>query len=124
MVTVAPLIKRIITLNGKILKHGNMFLILTTTSLLAFLFLPRMHERYLYPVFPLLATYLGLTGKFLKLFLLLSFFHMINLLVVWHPMLNILVIVFSDNFFQWGTSVALVISGMYLYIKTLKTAED
>jgi len=50
-----------------------------------FLLLPRMHERYLYPFFPLLATFVGLRSKNFIFYAILSVINFINLYVVWHP---------------------------------------
>lgn len=57
----------------------------------AFLFLPKMHERYLYPVFPLLITWVALTNKFWITLILLLIVHFLNLYIVWNP-----------NLFLWG----------------------
>lgn len=120
IIVFAPIVRNTLIAKNRILKPENLFLLFSVVSLLIFLFFPRMHERYLYPIFPLLATYIGLKGKYLKLFLFLSFLHLLNLLVVWHPMLNSFVAFFNNSFFQWGVSVAMVISGIYLYTKALK----
>lgn len=61
------------------------FLMSALTCFAMFLFLPRMHERYLYPVFPLLATYIGLKNRYYIEYLVLTGLNFLNLYVVYHP---------------------------------------
>lgn len=53
----------------------------------AFLFLTNMHERYLYPIFPLLAILVLFEKRFekrlLKVFIVLSFIYLVNLYNLW-----------------------------------------
>lgn len=96
----------------------KLFLILSLVALLAFLFLPRMHERYLYPLFPLFATYIGLSGKRIWLFFILSILHLVNLYIVWHPMkIDILSNgLIQNELFQWAISAGITIAALYWYI--------
>lgn len=58
----------------------------------AFLFLPRVHERYFYLVLPFLAVLLGLDKKFAAAFWILSGVHLANLYHFWWvPRINFLV---------------------------------
>lgn len=62
----------------------------------AFLFLTNMHERYLYPIFPLLAILVVQEKKLLHLFLPLSVIHLANLYHLWwYPRSEIIVSLFS-----------------------------
>lgn len=58
----------------------------------AFLFLTNMHERHLYPVFPLLAVLAAKDKRLLKVFTVLSGIHFINLYNLWwYPRCDFLV---------------------------------
>ncbi|MBI5123519.1 hypothetical protein HZA75_06700 [Candidatus Roizmanbacteria bacterium] len=81
-----PILKKIYDLKEKILLPQNMLLIFCLLNLLSFIFLPRMHERYLYPLFPVMAALVGLSGRYLKTFIIFSILNFINLYIAWHPM--------------------------------------
>ncbi|MFZ5366031.1 MAG: hypothetical protein ACOZBZ_01940 [Patescibacteria group bacterium] len=71
----------------------NVVFVLSLVAFSAFLFLTNMHERYLYPVFPLVTILLVFYPKILPLFLLLSFIHLANLYHLWGvPALPLIVI--------------------------------
>jgi Gpi18-like mannosyltransferase len=122
IVLTIPLLKKIISLKDELLVAKNLFLLLTLVSVLIFLFLPRMHERYLYPFFPILAIVVGLSGKYLKTFLVLSFLNMINLYIVWHPMKLWFFPyeLINNSSFQWLVSAGIVITGLLFYYQTLR----
>lgn len=66
-----------------------------------FLFLTNMHERYLYPVFPLLAVLAARNKNFLKIYLALSVIYLLNLYNLWwYPRCEFLVVLLSgfNNF--------------------------
>lgn len=103
------------------LKPEILFISFSLISLLIFLFLPRMHERYLYPFFPLMAISSGLNKKFLPFYFVLSFFHFLNLLFVWHPMFGGLVsIVLTNIWLGWLSSFGIIVMGVVLYRKVIK----
>lgn len=116
-----PVVKKIHDLKNKILTSQNLLIIFCLVSMLSFCFLPRMHERYLYPLFPLLAALVGLSGKYLKTFLLLSFLNFLNLYIVWHPMtLSFLPYqLIANNTFQLLISFSIVITIMLFYCKAV-----
>ena len=118
----APLIKKIITLKDHSLKPENLFLLFSLITLIGFIFLPKMHERYMYPVFPLLATYVCLKQKFIFVFLLLSLLNFINLYMVWHPMMIPILSyeIMSNHLFQWAMSFFTVLVSIIFYIKSVK----
>ena len=95
-------------------------LILSLTMLFAFLFLPTMHERYMYPAFPLLALSIGLQNKYKLIYILLSLLNLINLYIVWHPMMFSFFpyALMSNWIFQWFISCAVVIVSVYFYIRS------
>lgn len=119
-VFLTPLLKRMFIIKDRMLEPENLFLLFSVISLLIFLFFPRMHERYLYPLFPLMATYVGLTKKFIRIFLIFSSLHFLNLFVVWHPMVSpVIISILADARFQWVTSGAILIVGLIFYLKSL-----
>jgi hypothetical protein len=81
-----------------------------------------MHERYLYPLFPFLAVVVGLSGKYLKTFILFSVLNFVNLYIVWHPMkLWFLPYEFiSNSNIQWLISFAIMAIGSVFYYKIIK----
>lgn len=100
------------------LKTEYFFLFFSLISLLVFLFLPRMHERYLYPLFPFLAISVGLDRKLIFLYFVLSFFHLLNLLFVWHPMFTgIFSSVITNSWLGWLSSLGIIILGIIFYKK-------
>lgn len=117
-----PILNIIIKLKNKVLEGGNLFLIFSTGAMIAFIILPQMHERYLYPFFPLFAIYIGLTKKSIGKFLLLSLLNLINLYIVWHPM-KIVIMPYSlmnNGTFQWLISASIVATGASLYFSSIK----
>jgi hypothetical protein len=97
-------------------------LIFALSALLAFLFLPRMHERYMYPLFPLFALYIGYKKRYIWLYILFSLFHMLNLYFVWHPMRIFFVpYEFIMNIWvQWSISLGIIFLTIIFYIETTK----
>lgn len=106
----------------KTLSTQLIFHLLSLLALLSFLFLPRMHERYLYPVFPLLAAYIGLSKKAVWVYVLLSIFSTINLYIVWHPMrlAYFPYELINSQLFQWTISVGIVVVASIWYIHSMR----
>lgn len=117
-----PLLKKLYTLKEKIFFPQNLMLTFCLLSIISFLFLPLMHERYLYPLFPFLAVVVGLSGKYLKTFILLSFLNFLNLYIVWHPMkLWFLPYeIISNSNIQWLISFGIVAIGLMFYYNAVK----
>lgn len=110
--------------NKKVFSH-HIFLILSLVALSAFMFLPRMHERYMYPLFSLLAIYAGLEKKIQIYYYIFSFINIINLYLVWHPTLPPLIpyILMTNATFQWsisGISIFCFLKLFYVGINYLK----
>ena len=118
----------LIPLFRKIIKHRkinplatiNYFVIL---SLVTYLFFPKMHERYLYPVFALLTVLIGFGIPVFWEFVALSIVNFVNLLIVWHPMpLPIWLYALLGNInFQWTLAVLVLVSGISLLRKLIKS---
>lgn len=85
-------------------KKINFKVLLITASFIsfsAFMFLPRMHERYFYPVLILLLPIVGIDKKIRFVFLALSIIHLINLYhYFWVPKVDFLINLFSNSFVE------------------------
>ncbi|GEM_PF-1874444 len=117
-----PVILKITFLKREKILHPQTLLLFSLIAILGFIFLPRMHERYMYPLFPLFATYVGLKQKFLFIFIILSFLNFINLYLVWHPMMLFFMPyeIMNNQWFQWLISGSITATGIIFYIRSLK----
>ena len=108
--------------NFKKVPHDRLFLILSLVALTAFMFLPRMHERYMYPMFPLLAIACGIKDKFRIYYYIFSIISLINLYLVWHPTLPPLLpyMLMTNSSFQWIISAISVIIFFIFFTTTIK----
>lgn len=55
-------------------------------SLISFIMLPQMHERYMFPIFAPITILIGLGMPIAWEFAALTMLNFINLIIVWHPM--------------------------------------
>lgn len=118
-IAIIPIVYLVIKNREKFLNPSNIFLILSLISLLFFLFLPKMHERYLFPFFPLFALFFGLKRKGLRFFVALTLLHFFNLISSWNPFGITLLTKFVENYnLQWASSVLTLAIALILYIKT------
>lgn len=70
-------------------------------SFAAFLFLPRMHERYFYPVLVLLIPVVAMNKRLRNIYFALSFIHLVNLFHFWWvPRINFLINFFSNIYVE------------------------
>lgn len=99
-------------------------LLLSMVCLAAYLWLPKMHDRYMYPVFPLLAIAIGLGVPALKEFIALSLLNIVNLFVVWHPMrlTDFWYSALSNRDIQWYVSIVTVFVSILLYVRATSYA--
>ncbi len=116
-----PIIMRLIKIiKMKKLSTEKVFLFTAIAAFVSFLFLPKMHERYLYPVFPLLITWVGFKNKYWIVTALLSFIHFLNLYIVWNPSLilfrDIEEIILSQNS-KWILSLVTLFVFAFYYLK-------
>ena len=123
LATVIPLFTKLILIFKKEKKVDFDLVILSVfvTEFLMFLFLPRMHERYLYPVIPFFLVYLGISKRKIiniSLFVILSIIHFINIYIVWHP-LYLFPILFEGLIAHWKVrllmSLSLLVTCAYYY---------
>ncbi len=76
----------------------RIFISLIVTSLLSFLFLTRIHERYLYPFFPYGTVLLGLTPNFWIFYVVYSITHLLNLYhLFWAPPFSFLEALYKNS---------------------------
>ena len=76
----------------------NILLISAFSAFTAFMFLPRMHERYFYPTLLLLLPLTGSDKKIRYLTIILSIIHFLNLYhFFWVPHIDFLVSFFSNQ---------------------------
>jgi dolichyl-phosphate-mannose-protein mannosyltransferase len=98
------------------------FLLFALTAFAAFMFLPKMHERYLYPFLPLIAVWLGLKSKFWISAILISVIHFLNLYVVWNAIFifgSFMEGIVRSQIAQWLCSVALLAMFVRFYKELL-----
>lgn len=78
----------------------------------AFVLLTNMHERYLYPIFPIFSILIFLSPKIYKLkdFLLLSLFHLLNLYNLWfYPQIRPLKSLLTWHAYLSGRIISLIL---------------
>jgi hypothetical protein len=86
------------------------FVFFSLLALVSFLFLPKMHERYLYPFFPLMSVALGFSKKWVGIFISISAIHFLNLFISWDPgyVAFIPYFLFENDWTRWGLALALI----------------
>ena len=107
----------------------NLFTALLLTAFGSFIFLTNMHERYLYPIFPLLTILIFLPHSLFtkKSLIVLSVIHFINLYNLWfYPLLPVVKsILIASNFVicRVFSFILILICLNYLvrYLKSVKT---
>lgn len=97
----------------KKLDHKILFFSLALVSLLSFLLLTNMHERYLYPALPYLALMVGLEVIPVWIYVLISFIHLLNLYNLWnYPHYN-----FWIGLLEFNKAISVrVFSGLLLFL--------
>jgi len=104
----------------------SLFSALVLSAFGCFIFLTNMHERYLYPIFPLISVLVVLSKTFIKIksIIILSFIHLLNLYNLWfYPSIPVLKsFLISSNFLvcRVFSFILIVICFDYL-IKYLKS---
>lgn len=117
-----PLLIAVMRLREKVLSPRMLFPVLSALSFIGYLYLPHMHERYLFPFFVLMAVTVGLTKKYLWAYVSISLLNFLNMYLVWHPMIRPALPYYLMNSadFQWGISVATLVVGMILYARIIR----
>lgn len=121
-IALVPIFYKIKILKSRFILPENLFLLFSLIALAVFIFLPRMHERYMYPVFPLLATACGFRKQFIIFYILLSILNFLNVYFVWHPMLSpsLPYIFMNTQIVQWSISMVTILVFLGMYIKSFK----
>lgn len=108
------------------IKKGYFFLLLSLISFAMFMFMPRMHDRYLYPFFPLFSVGLVFSKnlkKYLSFFFIISFLHFLNLTASWYPTrfpnLTFYHIVYNSSYRSLIAILTLII-GFVIYREIMK----
>lgn len=92
----------------------RLFISLAITSLVSFLFMTRMHERYLYPFFPIATLILAQVTWFIPIYVVLSLVHLLNLFhLFWVPTIDGLRAIYQ---YQWFTDSLAFITLICLFI--------
>lgn len=104
----------------------NLFTVLLLSCFGSFIFLTNMHERYLYPIFPILSILIFLPkSKFkIKKLVLLSIIHFLNLYNLWfYPLIPWLkeLLIFNNYLFGRFLSIILIIICFNYFINFLKS---
>ncbi|MCL4359643.1 hypothetical protein M1555_00100 [Patescibacteria group bacterium] len=117
-----PFVFRMIRLGKRYLKPSMIPYSMGLLALLAYLWLPKMHERYMYPALALFALSIGLGVPIVWEYGVLLFLNFLNLLIVWHPfpLPYPFYALFSDQTFQWTISMITIILSIVLYGKFLR----
>ncbi len=114
----------------KMIIQKNIFLLFSLVALITFLFLPNMHDRYMYPFFPLFAVVIGLTQRnklCIVIFCLLILLHMSNLLYSWYPTYFPAFFFYQilySTIFRWAISaITVVVFGWIYWISLQESAK-
>lgn len=96
------------------LEDKTVFCALALIGLLVFLFMTRMHERYLYPFFPVATMLLGFTPNITGIYAVLSVTHILNLYhLFWEPSLLPLESLYKTGWFM--QAIALVNIAVFIW---------
>ena len=99
----------------------RIFLSMAMTALFTFLFMTRIHERYLYPFFPVATIILGFIPTFLLPYIFVSLFHLLNLYYLfWIPPLPALEMLYGFPVFANTLAFSTILIFVYLYFNFLK----
>jgi len=105
------------------IKDSRFFISLALTALLTFLFMTRIHERYLYPFFPYATISLAFFPWLLVPYLLLSLIHLLNLYhLFWAPPISLLESLYVNPGFALFLSLMNILFFLFI-LRHLKKAK-
>jgi len=118
----APLGLSMIRLKKRFFEPKIFVLSMGMFCLLAYMWLPKMHVRYMYPSFAFFAMSIAFGAPIVSKFVVISLLDIINLFIVWHPMPLSLqyYTLLPDRNFQWSISILLVIFSFLLYRRVIR----
>jgi hypothetical protein len=101
----------------RIKTSGSRILLLSIVALAAYLLLPKMHDRYMYPALVLLAAGTAYKPDFGKYFAGLTLLNLLNLFIVWHPVPvpYAMYLAMNNRYLQWSVSVLTVLISAAFY---------
>ena len=102
----------------KRVSHRTAFFSIALVTLLTFLLMTRIHERYLYPFFPYATILIGLSPGIVFPYLIISITHLLNLYhLFWAPAFKPLEVLYQ---YQWFAQTVSVINiGIFFYLLRL-----
>ncbi|MBU0570243.1 hypothetical protein KKB40_05740 [Patescibacteria group bacterium] len=93
----------------------KVFISLAVTSLISFLFMTRIHERYMYPFFPFATVLLGFMPQMTIPYVILSITHLLNLYhLFWAPPITFIEASFLTPLFAQAISLINIFVFLYL----------
>lgn len=102
----------------KKIKHANLFFALALVAVLVFLFMTRIHERYLYPFFPIGTILLGFIPNFWIPYVLLSITYLANMYhLFWIPDVYFFKNLYEQSYFANSLAIINILSFLYLFRK-------
>ncbi|QQG47044.1 MAG: hypothetical protein HY044_02795 [Candidatus Woesebacteria bacterium] len=120
LITIAAIIPNLFFLKKKFLPK-NIFILLALSALITFLFMTRIHERYLYPFFPLATISLAFFNWLTIPYIILSITFFLNLYHLFYaPSIPVLESLYSFQFFPVILSLINILTFGYLLFKLSK----
>jgi Gpi18-like mannosyltransferase len=117
VISVAALAAILFFLKKKYSEKGIHFA-LALSALGTFLFMTRIHERYLYPFFPIATLLVGLNTEIMISYIVLSAIHLLNLYhLFWAPSIPVLKHFYTSPNFAKTLSLATIVIFGYLFYK-------
>src|SRR3989344_3130100 len=96
----------------------NIFLLLAMSSLISFLFMTRIHPRYLYPFFPYATVTLAFLPTLITSYIILSLTHLANIYYLfWAPSFTSLENLYKNMLFMNIIAVINLLVFVFLFIK-------
>lgn len=103
----------------KRLSVDNILFGLATSALIIFIFMTRIHPRYLYPFFPLMTICLSYINKLKFPFIVLTLAHLANIYYLfWIPDIPLVKSLYSDMLFTNSISILFILNLLYLFLIT------
>ena len=116
-----PLLFIVKRLKKRVIEPENLFGLFSVLAFVFYLFLATMHERYLYPLFPLLAVYVGFRRQFLWVFIVATIVHSLNVIAAWQPIAfpEQIVLFLTNRYVSWLSSFVLLFVSPEMYFTGL-----
>jgi len=110
--------------NSELLTPDFLMGLFALTSIIYFLFLPTMHERYFITFFPFMTAYVGFKRKYFKLLLVLIGMYSINVYSTWQYKVSQVELlanpIIGNRMFPWIISLIITAAGVYFYIQFIR----